>query len=217
MNPLAWNFELPQRMRMQPQLALGVLPIGLMFASFVPLFFLSMQVAAVLGISENVPVKDQPNATMGLILFLVAMVIFMISGYLLGWVLNAIALRHLFKWPQEKVRRVLLYSEVPQEWLKETNTAPGSASNNAAPNSSWAITRQKGRWNFIFQRGVLAWGLPMYLLMAVLPTINGRVEPTAFNFLWQACLWGAAGALFGLVIWHFSEKSFLKQYGKQEP
>ena len=216
MNPLAWNFELPQRMRTQPQLALGVLPIGLMFASFVPLFLLAMQLSTVLGIPENAPVKDDPNGILWLVLFLVAMVILMILGYLLGWVLNAIALRHLFKWPQEKVRRVLLYSEVPQKWLKEPDTAHGSAGNNAAPNANWAITRQKGKWRFIFQRGVLAWGLPMYLFMAVLPTINGRTEPTAFNFLWQACLWGFAGALFGLVIWHFSEKSFLKQHGKQE-
>ena len=214
MNPLAWNFEIPQRMRTQPQIALGVLPIGLMFASFAPLFFLAASLSSILGIPENAPVKDQPNGMLWLILFLVAMVILMITGYLLGWVLNAIVLRVFFKWPQQKISRVLLYSEVPPSWLKETNTTTGAASSNAIP-SSWAATRQMGKRRFILQRGVLAWGIPMYLFMAALPAINGRVE--VFYFLWQACLWGAAGALFGFVIWHFSEKSFLKQHGKQEP
>jgi hypothetical protein len=71
-----------------------------------------------------------------------------------------------------------------------------------------------GKGRFVFQRGLIAWGVPMYLFMAVLPVINGRVETTVFYFLWQACLWGVAGALFGLATWHFSEKSFLKQHGK---
>lgn len=217
MNPLAWNFEIPQRMRTQPQIALGVLPIGVMFASFVPLFFLATSLASILGIPDNVPVKDQPNGVLWLILFLVAAIILMIAGYLIGWVLNAIVLRIFFKWPQEKISRVLLYSEVPPSWLKETNTVAGSASSSATPNVTWAVTRQKGKRRFVFYRGVLAWGLPMYLLMAVMPAINGSVEPTTFYFLWQACLWGAAGALFGAVIWHFSEKSFIKQHGKQKP
>lgn len=217
MNPLAWNFEISQRMRTQPQIALGALPLGLMFASFAPLFLLTTSLSSILGIPDNVPVKDQPNGLLWLMLFLVAMVFLMIAGYLLGWALNAIVLRILFKWPQEKVRRVLLYSEVPPSWLKETSTSTGAATSGTAPNANWAITRQKGKWHFILQRGVLVWGLPMYLFMVVLPAINGRVEPTAFDFFWLACLWGAAGASFGLVVWHFSEKSFLKQHGKQEP
>jgi len=204
-------------MRTQPQIALGVLPIGLMFASFAPLFFLAAALSSILGIPDNAPVKDQPNGLLWLILFLLAMVILMIAGYLVGWVLNAIVLFVFFKWPQEKVRRVLLYSEVPPSWLKETNTTIGSASSGVASTATWAVTRQKGKIHFIFQRGVLAWGLPMYLFMAVLPVINGGIDATAFYFLWQACLWGAAGASFGFVIWHFSEKSYLKQHGKQEP
>jgi hypothetical protein len=217
MNPLAWNFEIPHRMRAQPQIALGVLPIGLMFASFAPLFRLAASLSSLLGIPDNVPVVEQPNGMLWLILFLGAMVVLMIAGYLLGWFLNAIALRVFFRWPQEKISRVLLHSEVPPSWLKETSATTGIAHSSATPNTTWAVTRQMGKRRFVFQRGLLAWGIPMYVLMVVLPAINGRVELTVFSYLWQACLWGAAGALFGLVIWHFSEKSFLKQHGKQEP
>lgn len=216
MNPLAWNFEIPQRMRMQPQIALGVLPIGLMFASFAPLFFLAMSLSSILGIPDNAPVSNQPNGLLWLILVLIAMVILMISGYLIGWVLNAIGLRVFFRWSEEKVNRVLLHSEVPLSWLKATNTATRAVSSTKVKNTTWAVTRQKGKWHFILQRGVLAWGLPMYLFVAVLPAITGRIESTPIYFLWQACLWGSGGALFGLVIWYFSERSSLKQHGEHE-
>lgn len=217
MNPLAWNFEICQRMRAQQQIALGALPIGLTYASFAPLFFLVEYLSSTLGIPDNAPIKDPPIFLLFIIMALVAMVLLMIAGYLVGWVLNAIVLRVFIKWPQEKVYRVFLYSEVPPSWLKEIDTATGATNSSATPNTTWAVTRQMGKGRFVFQRGVLAWGVPMYLFMAVLPAINGRADATMFYFLWQACLWGAAGALFGLVIWLFSEKSFLKQHAKQEP
>ncbi|MBK6740960.1 MAG: hypothetical protein IPG64_25500 [Haliea sp.] len=70
MNPLALNVELPQRMRTQPQIAIGLLPIGLMFASFAPLFFLAVLLSSILGIPEDAPVKDQANGMLWLVLFL---------------------------------------------------------------------------------------------------------------------------------------------------
>ena len=217
MNPLALNFELPQRMRTQSQIAISLLPIGLMFASFAPLFFVTVSLSSILGIPEDAPVKDQANGMLWLVLFLFAMVILTTTGYLLGWVLNAIVLRVFFKWPQQKISRVLLYSEVPPSWLKDTITTTGAASSGETP-SAWAVTRQMGKRSFILKRGVLSWGAPMYLIMeVVLPAINGRAEGTAFYFLWQGCLWGAAGALYGFMIWYFSERSFLKQHGKTKP
>ncbi|CAA0103357.1 Uncharacterised protein [Halioglobus japonicus] len=216
MNPLALNVELPQRMRTQPQIAIGLLPIGMMFLSFAPLFFLALSLSSIHGIPEDAPVKDQANGMLWIVLLLFAMVILTITGYLLGWVLNAIVLRVFFKWPQQKISRVLLYSEVPPSWLKETITTTGAASSSETP-SAWAVTRQMGKSSFILKRGVLAFGAPMYLIMAVLPAVNGRAEATAFYFLWQACLWGAAGTLFGFMNWHFSERSFLKEHGKKKP
>ncbi len=40
MLPLAMNTVLPQSMRVKYQLAIGVLPIGLMFSWFIPLFLM---------------------------------------------------------------------------------------------------------------------------------------------------------------------------------
>lgn len=56
----------------------------------------------------------------------------------------------------------------------------------------------------------------MYGVMALAPTINGCVNPAVFYFVWEAGLWAAAGAAFGLAMWYFSEKQFVKQNSKQE-
>jgi hypothetical protein len=217
MNPLAFNFEIPQRLRTKQNIALAVLPLGLMFASFAPLWFFATWLGTALGIPPGVPVKDQPNGYLWFVIFLIMMLLFMFGGYLLGWGLNALAMRVFFKWPQEKIRRVFLYSEAPPSWLKDSNPSPNGFKSPPASKSAWAITRQKGKLHFVLYRGVLAWGTPMYVIMAGIPAMIGKVELTPSYFFWQACLWGIGGALFGLMIWHFSEKSFLKRNGTKEP
>jgi hypothetical protein len=217
MNPLAFNFDSPQQMRNKPKHALAILPMGLMFISFAPLWLFSAWLGVVLGIPDNVPVKEQPHGFLYACIVLVAMVLFMLGGYLLGWVLNALAMRIFFKWPKEQVSRVFLYSEIPPSWLKDNNSGTIDSESAAPSNSTWANTRQKGKKHFIIHRGILAWGVPMYVIMACLPAINGKAKPTVFYFFWEACLWGAAGAAFGLLVWHFSEKQFIKKNGKKAP
>lgn len=210
MNLLAFNVVSSQQLRTGLQISLSVLPLGLMFGAFVPLFLLVPWLEAAFGIPHNAPVKDQPNGLLWLVVFLAIMVLLMLVGYLLGWVLNALVMRIVFRWPSEQVNRIFLYSEFPPSWIKG-GTKPEVA------DSAWAETRRKGRSHFVLYRGVLAWGGPMYFVMALAPALNGRAEPSLFYFIWTACLWGAAGAAFGLVIWHFSEKQFLKHNGTNEP
>jgi TPR repeat protein len=214
-NRLAFNTEISTRLRVSVQIALGALPLGLMFASFIPLFHFESLLNKILGIPASAPIKSQPHGYLWLIVFLAVMVAFMIAGYLIGWVLNAALLRTLLRWPAEKVRRLMLYSEVPVSWLKANRATAGIANSRLVQDANWAITRQKGMWRYVLQRGVLAWGLPMYLVMACLPAFNGRAEPTASYFLWQACLWALAGAVFGLLTWFFYERNYRKRYGKQ--
>lgn len=95
-----------------------------------------------------------------------------------------------------------------------------TADNSAATrqrNANWAATRLKGKAHFVWYRGVLGWGAPMYAIMAVVPALTHRVAATPFYFVWQAGLWGAAGALFGVVMWNFSERQFRKANGRQAP
>ena len=57
------------------------------------------------------------------------------------------------------------------------------------------------------------WGIPLYMIMGVMPGI--RTGKAALYFLWQGLLWATAGALFGLAVWHFTEKSYLKNARKE--
>ena len=216
MNSLAFNMHISQILRGKYQFGLAVLPIGLMFSSFLVLWPFTYWLSEYLGIPEGAPVKDQPNGLLWIVVFLSTMVALMILGYLIGWVLNAAITRTVLGWDSEKTRRVFLYSEVPNEWLKEGQTSSNANTPNAV-NEAWAATRKKGKWNYILTKGVLGWGAFMYFFMAVLPVVRGSEEQTAFYFIWNALLWGASGALFGTIIWHFSEKQYIKALNEKSP
>ncbi|MBM96844.1 MAG: hypothetical protein CMI09_13490 [Oceanospirillaceae bacterium] len=207
MNSLVWNVEISQRLRISIQLALGALPIGLMFAAFIPLFLIAEILAGALGIPDGAPVIEQANGITWLILFLVIMVGLMVAGYLIGWFLNALIFKLIYRWPDSKLKRVFLNSEIPEHWLKAGDTVVDTTSSS---NSAWANTRKKGKFKFILIHGVLAWGAPMFFLMSVFPVFNGNRAASFSYFGLQLCIWVIAGAAFGSFIWYSSEKSFKK-------
>lgn len=194
MNLLAFNIDNSRRLRKDIHWRLAVMPIALMFASFIPLVFIAGWLDETLS--------DGPG---WLALFLLTMVILMISGYLLGWILDAAVMRFVFGWPNQQVIRVFLHSEIPTAWLKE-NTVE-----QPCKDTGWASVRQMGCRNFVLRRGVLGWGIAMFGAMALGPVFSGRVQPTVLYFAWNACLWGAAGAFFGLANWFVLEKMYAKQ------
>src|SRR5262249_4147952 len=99
MLPLAVNSVTSQSMRPKYALAVGALPNALMFASLVPLARFATWLEGALSIPHNAPIRDQPNGTLWLVVFLVVMVLGMIAGYALGWILNACIARYMFLWP----------------------------------------------------------------------------------------------------------------------
>ena len=205
-NKLAWNTEITHRLRLAPMLWLCVLPIGLSFASIGLLYLATGPLSQMLGVEANQPIRGQENGIVWLLSLLVLLVILMLSGYRLGWALNGLVLRLFLKWPADRVREALLYSELPDTWLR--------ASITTAAESPWAATRQLGKWRFVLERGVLAWGLPMFLIMSASGFFKGPAEPGAAYFLLQACLWAFGGLVFGLLVWHSSERSFRKLNNK---
>src|SRR3954453_5719895 len=87
--------------------------------------------------------------------------------------------------------------------------------------SKWETTRKKGRTHFILLHGVLAWGVPMFVVMTFF--VN-RQRDTTLSFrmlLISAVIWTIGGACFGLAIWTFSEKRYQKylaaKVSKNEP
>ena len=158
-----------------------------------------------LGIGINDPVKDHENGFWWIASFFIGLLVFMIGGYLLGWLLNAVMLKVFFKWPANKIKDFLLYSQVPESWLKDTSE------NQEEVNVQWETTRQIGMKRFILKKGILTWGLTMYVIMSIVPAFTGRVVPTVSYFVIQGLIWAIAGGLFGWVVWYLSERSYKKR------
>jgi hypothetical protein len=78
--------------------------------------------------------------------------------------------------------------------------------------AKWEAVRARGRARFVLQRGVLAWGLPMFLIMTFVvnrPGANALLSPRNY-VIFSAFLWAGAGALFGLALWWQGERKYKK-------
>ena len=215
MTHLAFNTVLPQSMRVKYQLVIGALPIGLMFLSFAPLFYIATWLETVAGIPHDSAIKNHPNGAIWITAFLVVMTALMVLGYALGWVLNAAIARYVLGWEREQVTAVFGRSEVPKHWLKPS--AIGSPESDATSVSlgKWEEQRRVGAFRYILKRGVGAWGGPMFLGMYVVPTLYKSRGFTFSGMLLNTVLWVLAGAVFGLIIWLGSEAYYRKLKGRQ--
>ena len=74
---------------------------------------------------------------------------------------------------------------------------------------NWKVTREKGVVRFILLRGLLAWGLPMFLIMTFLVN-KTRLEDVA-QLASAAVVWSIGGLIFGGWMWTASEKRFRQQ------
>jgi|GEM_PF-7047664 len=120
MRLLAFNANISQQLRTKYSFALGVLPIALMFLSFIPLWFISKGLGRMLDVQTDAPIKGQPSGLLWMIYFMSAMVILMVIGYLLGFLLNALIMRFIFGWSWIRLREIFLYSQVPDHWCKKS-------------------------------------------------------------------------------------------------
>ena len=211
---LPLNAVLPQMMRARYQIAIAAIPLGLMFASFFPLFYFASWLESALGLPPNTPVRGHPNGTTWIVLFLVVMVTLMLLGYAVGWLVNAFLARYVFAWSSEKVSAVFLRSEVPSHWLKDSGSGTQDAS--AQSLEKWERQRKVGVTRFILTRGVLAWGVPMLLAMYVAPTVSKGESFTLSGVLFSLALWAIAGAAFGALTWYFSESNYRKLKGRRD-
>ncbi|WP_444910220.1 hypothetical protein [Microbulbifer sp. TRSA005] len=80
---------------------------------------------------------------------------------------------------------------------------------------NWSKTREKGRSKFILINGLLAWGLPMFLVMTFIANKpdDGQWSPTFIAF--SAVLWALGGLAFGYFAWGSTERAYKKELAKQ--
>jgi drug/metabolite transporter (DMT)-like permease len=78
----------------------------------------------------------------------------------------------------------------------------------------WEITRQKGKWHYIFIRWMLGWGGTMYILnLCFFTNIHHH---NVFYIVWTAALWLGLGAIGGIILWYLSEKRYQKKIASQQ-
>jgi hypothetical protein len=210
MRLLATNMLIWSDVKPRFKWGLSILPIGLMFAAFVPIFAIAAWLAGALSLGSGA-VKGQPNSLLWLVLFLSMMIVLMLAGYALGWVVNAAIARAYFEWPAEKIRSVFLESRIPADWREPEAAAPALDGKPVRQRFSWAVTRQKGRLHFVLVRGVLGWGSAMFVGMSLMPVLMHRHEPTWSYLVRQVCVWAIGGACFGFATWSWSEWLFKRQ------
>jgi len=71
---------------------------------------------------------------------------------------------------------------------------------------AWRAVRAKGIWHYIVFRGLLFWGLTMFILMAiVLPAVRGeRLE--ADLLILNAAVWSLGGLMWGGLTFLLNDK-----------
>ena len=91
--------------------------------------------------------------------------------------------------------------------------------NEAVPkgNRGWEVTRQKGMWRYIFYFGVLAWGVPMFVVMTFLPFHHRDKPLSAGMILMFAGIWALCGAGYGFGMWSTQERKYLKSLKPKPP
>lgn len=72
---------------------------------------------------------------------------------------------------------------------------------------NWEKTRAQGMRRFVFLRGVLSYGLTMFVVMTFI-VHRGELSPRFIVV--SAALWLAGGAAFGTLTWFFMEWIYRK-------
>lgn len=80
----------------------------------------------------------------------------------------------------------------------------------------WQKMRAKGKSQFILIRGLLAWGMPMFMVMTFMVNkpASGHMSPGMIAL--NAFIWAVAGLVFGYVTWAVSERAYQKELLRRE-
>jgi hypothetical protein len=141
--------------------------------------------------------RDLPLACLDTIALLLAFLLFLVAGFSFGYFLNIIILRVVYRWPGEKVRRLMWKCEVPETWLRDDDTSMNTV--------DWPATRQKGKRNYVLYRGVIGLGSTLYLATLIEAFITGMEEKSLAYFFVMIVVNALIGAAYSLVSWSYHE------------
>ena len=205
---LASNILVPPLMRPRFQFALSVLPVAMMLVAAVPSYFFALWLEKLPGIPAATRLLDHPQGRWWLAALLGALALQVVAGYALGWLLNALLARWLWGWSAEKVRTVFVRSELPPHWLTPAAAALAGDRVALVAVARWERERKVGVLRFVLRRGVVGWGLPMFIFMYPVHTLLRGEAFLPSVALVNAMLWFGCGAGFGLLHWALAQRNY---------
>jgi len=78
---------------------------------------------------------------------------------------------------------------------------------NRAQIQKWEKTKEKGMLRFVLLRGVLGWGVPVFIIMAF---IVNKVSFGDERFIKGSLVFLVFGVLLGMYLWGDSERKYKK-------
>lgn len=200
------------QLRAKPGIALTILPfvvpIGLLFLYFVEFSIFEL-------IATAYRLEWFLFCTALILLFVLGIPSVLLIGYITGWLMNGLTMLVFLNWPLEKVKRTLLYSEPPEDWLQSDAIAPQVR----AQKQLQALLRiqAQGKLRFICKYGIGCYGSSMFISNGILPMLMGNSVVSFKLILLRAAIWLCVGAAFGLIMWHISARQLKKLTSEQHP
>ena len=77
----------------------------------------------------------------------------------------------------------------------------------------WQKSRAKGFQSYVLKRGILGWGVPMYVVFGLLRWMR-HPEDTIHALVWGVPLWLSGGIVFGVATWYFSDRQYREYVSK---
>ena len=103
-----------------------------------------------------------------------------------------------------------LHSQVPPAWLKPAAAALAGGRVAIIAVARWERERKAGALRYVWRKGLIGWGLPLYVFMYCAQTLLRGDALELQDALRNAVLWLGSGAVFGAVMWWVSEFNYRK-------
>lgn len=213
---LALNYSASAALRRRVQFLLAALPMLCMFAPFVPMLKVAYWLDSPAGAAYNPATNGSSVFFLWVLVAIAVMIAAMLVGHAIGWLLNMAVAALFLRWPWPRVRGVFLESQLPVEWYRAGLSSQSDA--DAVASQNWAEERQQGFARFVLKRGLLAWGVPMFIVMVVGPTFFEGDPVTPKGLLTSIAIWAVAGCAFGVSMWwvhHAQERDRAKRSARE--
>jgi hypothetical protein len=80
--------------------------------------------------------------------------------------------------------------------------------------TKWEMTRAKGLKNFVLMNGVLGWGIPLGIFVALMHVLENGWQKFGSDLMLSIAIYAVAGVFFGLATWAIAEWRYARVLAK---